>query len=399
MPHPAAEVFSAFLRLGVTSFGGPIAHLGYFRREFVERRRWLDDAQFAQLLSIAQFLPGPASSQLGFGIGLVRAGWLGGLAAFTAFTLPSAVLLVMLALLGATLGGPWWTAAVHGLKLVAVVVVADGVWRMARHLTPDLSRVAVAAAAAVLVLALPTAAAQLLAIGLGALLGLMLLRDGPAPPRVTMATVVGRRAAFAALAVFAIGLGAALLFAAAPPTTETGAAAPRLVDVAATFWRAGSLVFGGGHVVLPLLAQGTVATGWIGENAFLAGYGAAQAIPGPMFSLAAYLGASVPTAAPPVVGAVVATLAVFAPGFLLLVAVLPVWSRLTVLPAAMRAVAGVNAAVVGLLAAALYDPVIVGAVDAPRDLAILAIAAAIQWKVPRPTLWVVACCVALSLAT
>ncbi len=397
MLRAAAEVFTTFLRLGLTSFGGPIAHLGYFRREFVDRRRWLDAEQFAQLLAISQFLPGPASSQLGFGIGLLRAGWLGAIAAFTAFTLPSALLLGALAVIGATLGGPWWTAVVHGLKLVAVVVVADGVWRMARQLTPDLARAAIAVASAVMVLALATASSQLLAIAFGALLGAVLLRGLSARPGVRFSLPYGRVAAGLALIIFVLGLSVALFVSASPGVAADGSAAPTLGAIAATFWRAGSLVFGGGHVVLPLLSQGTVATGWLTENTFLAGYGAAQAIPGPMFSFAAYLGASVPTGFAPALGAVIATLAVFAPGFLLQIAVLPAWSRLTAAPGALRAIAGINAAVVGLLAAALYDPVIVSSVEAPRDVAILAIAAGIQWKAPRPTLWVVACCVALSL--
>lgn len=397
MHRPAAEVFTTFLRLGLTSFGGPVAHLGYFRREFVDRRRWLEAEQFAQLLAISQSLPGPASSQLGFGIGLLRAGWLGGLAAFTAFTLPSALLLGALAVVGATLGGPWWTTVVHGLKLVAVVVVADGVWRMARQLTPDLARAGVALASSALVLGLATASAQLLAIALGAVLGAALLRRLPGPPDVRFALPFGKLGASLALLTFALGLGLALIVSASPSVAADGSAAPTLGALTATFWRAGSLVFGGGHVVLPLLSQGTVATGWLTENVFLAGYGAAQAIPGPMFSFAAYLGASVPTGFAPALGALIATLAVFAPGFLLLVAVLPVWSRLTALPGALRALAGVNAAVVGLLAAALYDPVIVSSVEAPRDLVILAAAAFIQWKLPRPTLWIVGSCVALSL--
>lgn len=398
MPRPVAEVFAAFFRLGLTSFGGPIAHLGYFRREFVERRRWLDDAQFAQLLGVAQFLPGPASSQLGFGIGLLRGGWLGGAAAFVAFTLPSALLLGLLAVAGASLGGPWWTATVHGLKLLAVVVVADGVWRMARQLTPDLVRLAIAAASAALVLGLASASAQLLAIALGAGLGAVSLRGLPTLPGLRFTLPFGRAAAVFAAALFAAGLVVSLVASGSTVAAAEGAAAPTLGTLAATFWRAGSLVFGGGHVVLPLLSQGTVGSGWIGENVFLAGYGAAQAIPGPMFSFAAYLGASVPTGAAPWLGALTATLAVFVPGFLLLVAVLPAWGRVTERPAALRAVAGINAAVVGLLAAALYDPVIASSVEAPRDVAILAVAALVQWRVPRPTLWVVACCVALSLA-
>ena len=383
MPSPAAEIFKVFLRLGLTSFGGPIAHLGYFRQEFVERRRWLDDAQFAQLLSIAQFLPGPASSQLGFSIGLLRGGWMGGLAAFMAFTLPSVLALFGLALWGAALGGPLWVSLVHGLKLVAVVVVADGVWRMARQLTPDLPRLAIAVVAAGLVLVAGTAGAQLGAIAAAAVLGAVVLRVPPGSQTLPLPLRFGPRAGFVALAIFAIGLAAAL---AIPAST------PSLSALAATFWRAGALVFGGGHVVLPLLERGTVATGWISNDAFLAGYGASQAIPGPMFSFAAYLGALVPLGLSPALGAVVATLAVFAPGFLLIVGMLPVWTRLTAHPRAFSAVAGINAAVVGLLAAALWSPVITSGIAGATDVAIVTAAMVAQRRLPRPTPWVIAIC-------
>ena len=380
------EVFSTFLRLGLTSFGGPVAHLGYFRAEFVERRQWLTDAQFTQLLAISQFLPGPASSQLGFGIGLIRAGWLGALAAFVAFTLPSALLL--LAFASASAGG-WMTTVtgsgiVHGLKLVAVAVVAHGVWKMARQLTPDAPRVAIAVAAILVMVFTESAWMQLAVIAGGGLAGLLVLRRAAHEEPIVLPTHYGRGVAIGALLVFGLALAFSLAW-----TSET----PSLISTGAAFWSAGSLVFGGGHVVLPLLEQSVVATGWVSPDAFLAGYGAAQAIPGPMFSLSTYLGAAIPTGAPAAVGALVATLAVFAPGFLLLVAVIPAWSRLTALPGALRAVSGINAAVVGLLGAALYDPVWTSGVRGVGDVAIAAGGLAILGLTKRSPLWVVAWCI------
>lgn len=380
------EVFSTFLRLGLTSFGGPVAHLGYFRAEFVERRQWLTDAQFTQLLAISQFLPGPASSQLGFGIGLIRAGWLGALAAFVAFTLPSALLL--LAFASASAGG-WMTTVtgsgiVHGLKLVAVAVVAHGVWKMARQLTPDAPRVAIAVAAILVMVFTESAWMQLAVIAGGGLAGLLVLRRAAHEKPIVLPTHYGRGVAIGALLVFGLALAFSLAW-----TSET----PSLISTGAAFWSAGSLVFGGGHVVLPLLEQSVVATGWVSPDAFLAGYGAAQAIPGPMFSLSTYLGAAIPTGAPAAVGALVATLAVFAPGFLLLIAVIPAWSRVTALPGALRAVSGINAAVVGLLGAALYDPVWTSGVRGVGDVAIAAGGLAILGLTKRSPLWVVAWCI------
>jgi chromate transporter len=383
MPRPIGEIFGAFLRLGLSSFGGPIAHLEYFRREFVDRRRWLDAERFGQLLAIAQFLPGPASSQLGFGIGLLRGGWRGALAAFVAFTLPSAVLLFTLAILGTSLGGPWWLSIVHGLKLVAVVVVADGVWRTGRQLTSDLPRLAIAGLAAAVVLGLGTAGAQLIAIAAGAVAGTLVLRPPPVGGGVDHRVPYGPRAAVLLLSMFALGLALALL-------PRAGAS---LTAVAAAFWRAGALVFGGGHVVLPLLETSTVTSGWIAQDAFLAGYGAAQAIPGPMFAFAAYLGALAPTGETPALGALVATLAVFTPGFLLMAAILPLWARLAAHPTALRGISGINAAVVGLLAAALWDPVIASGIADARDVAIAAAGVVLQRRLRRPTPWVLMCCV------
>lgn len=389
----APEVFATFLRLGLTSFGGPIAHLGYFRAEFVERRRWLDDSRFSQLLALSQFLPGPASSQLGFAIGLQRTGWLGGVAAFAGFTLPSALLLFALALVGASLGASWWLTTVHGLKLVAVIVVADGLWRMARQLTPDVPRIFIAAAAAGVMLSESGAGTQMLALGIGGAVGLLLARRAQSVP-ARVETAAQREAPLArglpALVAFASLLLVAL---------SIRSAAPSLVALASAFVRAGSLVFGGGHVVLPLLEGSVVANGWLTQDQFLTGYGAAQAVPGPMFSLAAYLGALVPwagaapSAETAALGATIALLAVFTPGFLLVGAVLPVWDRLVASSTATGIIAGVNAAVVGLLAAALYDPVILAGVTAWPDVAIVLAGLVLQRWVKRPALWTVLYCV------
>jgi chromate transporter len=385
------EVLSAFARLGVTSFGGPIAHIGYFHREFVERRKWLSDDQFGQLLALCQFLPGPASSQLGFSIGLLRAGWLGAIAAFVAFTLPSALLLFALASAGGLMRAPLGVAVTQGLKLAAVAVVAHGLVLMAHRLCTDLVRATLAGAVVVAMIVVGGPWMQLAAIAAGGLIGLAFIRPSLGTGNLSLPVRYGRLAAWTALTVFAIALAVTLAW----PTH-----APALRSVGAAFWAAGSLVFGGGHVVLPLLQESVVSTGWVSADTFMTGYGAAQAVPGPMFSLAAYLGAAVPTGAPPVLGALVATLAVFAPGFLLVVGLLPVWSRLTANPLASGAVAGMNAAVVGLLGAALYDPVWTSGVHSLWDAAVAAVGLVLLWSSRRSPLWAVAWCVlgALGLA-
>lgn len=369
----AREVFGVFLRLGLTAFGGPIAHLGYFREVFVQRRGWLDEARFAQLLAVCQFLPGPASSQLGFAIGLLRAGWRGALAAFAGFTLPSALLMLAFALLAPQLGQGIGAVAVHGLKLVAVVVVAHGLLGMLRALAPDLPRRLLALGAALLVGLTGNAWLQLVAIALGGVLGPWVCRRASAPALARVTVAYGRGVVVGCLAVFVGLLAVAVLWPAMPT--------PTVVGVAAAFYRAGALVFGGGHVVLPLLQQSVVAPGWVSPDGFLAGYGAAQAVPGPMFSLAAYLGAVIPLGLPPVVGALVALLAVFLPGFLLLAAMLPLWGGLVRHPRAASAMAGINAAVVGLLGAAFIDPVWTSGVRAPVDLGIAAVGfALLAWR-------------------
>lgn len=372
-----AEVFSAFLVLGLTSFGGPVAHLGYFREAFVVRRRWLGERAYADLVALCQFLPGPASSQVGMALGLRRAGPLGLLAAWTAFTLPSALLLVAFALgtraAGVDPGAGW----LRGLAAAAVAVVAHAVLGMARTLTPDRARATVAVLALVVAVLVPTAAGQVAAIAIGVVLGLTLLRHpvGDADP-ADSPSPVRRRTGAALLAAFA-----ALLLLLPVLAAATGDAALGLVS---SSYRTGSLVFGGGHVVLPLLEADTVQRGLVGEDAFLAGYGAAQAVPGPLFTFAAYLGA-VRTAAPTgLAGAGLALVSIFLPSALLVGGTLPFWERLRRSPRAQRALAGAGAAVVGVLGAALHDPVLTHGVTSPATLAVAAVAfvALSSWRTP-----------------
>jgi chromate transporter len=384
----AGEVFTTFLKLGLTSFGGPIAHLGYFHHELIARRRWADETQYAQLLALCQFLPGPASSQLGFALGMIRAGWLGALAAFAAFTLPSAILLVAFANATDALAGTYGRAAIHGLKLVAVAVVADGVRRMAKQLAPDAPRALIAASAAAAVVVSHAPSMQLGVVLAGAALGPLLCRNVAVVEGTAFPLRYGSRTGAVLLFAFAILL--ALGIVAAERGTQS------MAEVAAGFYRAGALVFGGGHVVLPLLQQTVVAPGWISTDEFLAGYGAAQAIPGPMFTLAAYLGARLDVIAAPL-GAGVCLVAIFAPGLLLVSGALPWWQNIGAHPAAARALTGVNAAVVGLLAAALYDPVWTSAVIAPADFAIVVVGFVLLAATRASTLLVVAWCVGASL--
>jgi chromate transporter len=343
------EVFRAFLQLGCTSFGGPVAHLGYFRAELIDRRRWIDDAAYADLVALCQFLPGPASSQVGFALGLQRAGPLGGLAAWAAFTLPSAILLAAFAYGATSLSGSSGQAIVHGLKLVAVAIVAHALWGMARSLTPDRVRLLIAAIACSVVLVPTGIAGQLIAIAFGALSGLLLCRSASTLMQPTVATGVSKAGGVVCLAAFA-----SLLIAAPLISHATGSHSVALFDA---FYRSGALVFGGGHVVLPLLQAETVLTGWIGNDAFLTGYGAAQAVPGPLFTFAAYLGWLGSPSHNGVAGASIALVAVFLPGLLLVAGALPFWDALRIRPSAQAALRGTNAAVVGILAAALYDPV------------------------------------------
>lgn len=366
----------AAVRLGVTSFGGPVAHLGYFRDEYVGRRRWLDDREYAELVALSQFLPGPASSQVGIAVGVVRAGKLGSLLAWLGFTIPSAVLLCLFAWGVRDLDGAeriW----VHGLKIAAVAVVAYAVWNMARVLTPDRERVAIAVAAAACVLAWEPAYAQVVVIAAGALAGWRLLRVDASPGAGDGArSPVGRRFALASLAVFAALLVALPI---ASRTTSSHA-----VDVADSFYRTGSLVFGGGHVVLPLLEAEVVDPGWVSADDFVAGYGAAQAVPGPLLTFAAYLGFVMGDEPNGVPGAALALTAVFLPSFLLVFGALPLWHALRRRPGFASALAGVNAAVVGLLLAALYRPVFTSAIGQPEDFALAAACFALLavWRLP-----------------
>ncbi len=362
--------------LGLTSFGGPVAHIGYFREAYVVRKRWLDEETFAGLVALCQFLPGPASSQLGIAIGIRRAGLLGGFAAWLAFTLPSAAALILFAYGVQSLGDQTDAGWLHGLKVVAVAVVALALWGMARTLAPDRPRVTIAALAAIALLAAPGIGAQLAVIAGGGLLGLALLRAGDSSPAQTDA-----KSGTPWLAVVALVAFFALLIAlpVAARIVDNGALA-----VADSFYRAGSLVFGGGHVVLPLLEAEVVPPGWVTKDEFIAGYGAAQAVPGPLFTFAGYLGAAMEVVAPRWLGGMLALGAIFLPSFFLVVGVLPFWERLRGLARVRRALMGVNAAVVGLLLAALYDPVWTSAVRAPEDFA-LAVGAFVLlafWRVP-----------------
>lgn len=369
-----AEVFLAFLKLGLTSFGGPIAHLGYFREELVVRRRWLDEAAYADIVSLCQFLPGPASSKVGFAIGMARSGFSGGLAAWLGFTLPSAILMVMFAYGAAALDGPVGDAAIHGLKIVAVSIVAQAIWGMAQTLTPDARRILIALGAALLLLLAGGAFAQIAAIGVGGLAGLWLCRDlsSAAPHPVTLR--VSRHTGLAALSLFFILLiGLPLISDADSP-----------IAVFAAFYRAGALVFGGGHVVLPLLEQAIVEPGWVDAQPFLAGYGAAQAVPGPLFTFAAYLGTILNVGPSGIAGAAFAVVAIFLPGMLLLIGVLPFWDDVRARPTAQAAMRGANAAVVGILAAALYNPVWTAAIRSAPDAAIAIVGFALLtvWRLP-----------------
>jgi chromate transporter len=371
-----AGVFGVFLKLGLTSFGGPIAHLGYFRDEFVVRRKWLDDRVYADLVALCQFTPGPASSKVGIGIGLARAGLPGAFAAWLGFTLPSALALLLFAYgvqtFAADLGAGW----LHGLKVVAVAVVAQAVWGMARTLTPDAPRFTLALVAAAITLAWPTSWGQVGAILIGGMVGYVLSWGRQDGDHVAMTIPLSKAAGAISLTLFfALLIGLPFLTLAYPSQ------ALALFD---SFYRAGSLVFGGGHVVLPLLQSEVVPPGWVSNDAFLAGYGAAQAVPGPLFTFAAYLGAIMGPEPNGWLGASLCLLAIFLPAFLLVFGVLPFWDSLRRIPAVRSALTGVNAAVVGLLVAALYDPVWTSGILGRADfgLGLAAFALLVFWKVP-----------------
>ncbi|MEX5560703.1 chromate efflux transporter [Pseudomonas rhodesiae] len=380
-------VFLIFLRLGLTSFGGPIAHLGYFREEFVTRRRWLSERNYAELVALCQFLPGPASSQVGIALGLTRAGYGGAAAAWAGFTLPSALLLILFALGLAHYGTAVPAGVLHGLKVVAVAVVAQAVWGMARNLCRGAARLLLMLLAAAAVLWQPSAWAQVGVIAAAGLAGLVLFKPALATEPDALPIPLSRRAGALWLLLFAVLLVGLPALAHGLPHHSLA-----LVDA---FYRSGALVFGGGHVVLPLLQAEVVAPQWLSNDVFLAGYGAAQAVPGPLFTFAAFLGASMNQAPSGWLGGVVCLLAIFAPSFLLIFGALPFWQSLRHSPRTQAALAGVNAAVVGLLLAALYHPVWTSAIFNLYDvaLAVLALVALMVCKLP-PWL-VVAGCAAL----
>ena len=365
------EILTVSLKLGLTSFGGPVAHLGYFHNEYIKRRQWMDERRYADLVALCQFLPGPSSSQVGMGIGLMRAGLLGGVVAWIGFTLPSVIALVLFALLlqGASFADSGW---LHGLKIVAVAIVAQAIWGMGRSLAPDRSRATIAILAAVVSLVWPTAITQVVVIAGAGLAGWYLFRQAQETETSPMRVPLSRGVAVAALVLFV-----ALLVLLPLWNTYSDSQAVAMFD---SFYRSGSLVFGGGHVVLPLLEREVVPAGWLSHEEFLAGYGATQAVPGPLFTFAAYLGAMIDGWS----GALLATVAVFLPAFLLIVGALPFWEALRSRPQVQGALLAINAAVVGILIAAFYTPIWTGTILAPLDFALAAIlfGLLVHWKVP-----------------
>jgi chromate transporter len=374
--RPLSEIFLAFLRLGLMSFGGPIAHLGYFREAFVVRRKWIGERAYADLVALCQFLPGPASSQVGIGIGLAKGGLPGAVAAWIGFTAPSALALIVFGLGVASYGEFLNAGVLHGLKVVAVAVVAQAVWGMARGLCPDAPRATLAVIAAIIALAWPTPLGQIAVIVIGALAGLAFLRAAPDEHPVALGIDVSRPLAIAALVLFFVLLAGLPALAAAVPS--------HTLALADAFYRTGSLVFGGGHVVLPLIQSEVVPPGWVTNDEFLAGYGAAQAVPGPLFTFAAYLGTVMGPAPNGWLGGTLCLVAIFAPSFLLVVGALPFWDELRRYGRMQSALRGINAAVVGLLLAALYSPVWTSAIRGHADfgLAMGAFALLVFWKAP-----------------
>ncbi len=370
------SLLAVFLRLGCTSFGGPVAHLGYFREEFVLRRRWLDDAAYADLVALCNFLPGPASSEVGMSIGLLRGGLAGALMAWIGFTLPSALVMLAFAAGFSTLESALGTGALHGLKIVAVAVVAQAVWGMGRLLCPDRFRATLAFATTMILLAWPSPVIQLGVIAAGGLLGWRFLASEPITVSGSFDVPLSRRGAtFAWMLFFGLLIGLPL----AAYVIHAG-----WFEVFDRFYRVGALVFGGGHVVLPLLRSEVVLPGWINDSAFLAGYGAAQAVPGPLFTVSAYLGSVMSLGPGGIVGGVIALCGIFLPGFLLVLGALPHWEALRRRTAVQSALKGINAVVVGLLLAAFYDPVWKSSIQSNADiaLALAAFALLAVWKIP-----------------
>ena len=360
--HPAVEVLLVFLRLGLTAFGGPVAHLGYFRHEFVDKRRWLDAHAYADLVGLCQFLPGPASSQVGIALGFSRAGFAGALAAWAGFTLPSALALMAVASQAGHISALGGSGLLHGLKLVTVAIVAQAVWQMGRTLCPDRIRAAMAGAAALILILHPGMANQATIVLVSALAGMLLLKPSASLPHISLASGIGWRTGLTALTLLFT-----LLFALPLASHLTGSHVIELID---RFYRTGSMVFGGGHVVLPLLQAAVVTPGWVSNDLFLAGYGAAQAVPGPLFSFAAWLGACEQPAPNGWIGGLICLIAIFLPAFLLVIGVLPFWEQMRRLPLARQAMMGINAGVVGLLLSAFYQPVWTGSVHSVTDFGI-----------------------------
>lgn len=369
------EIFQVSLKLGLTSFGGPIAHLGYFHSEYIQRRRWLDERSYADLVALCQLLPGPASSQVGISIGTIRAGLWGGIAAWIGFTLPSALALMLFALLMHELpiDDHGW---IHGLKIVAVAIVAQAIHSMGIKLAPDRSRATMAVAAAATTLLWPTVGSQLLLIAGSALIGFFVFRSNNDGELSALPMPISRRTGAISLALFTLLLAVLPIIRAV--TSSHWAA---LLD---SFYRSGALVFGGGHVVLPLLEREVVPSGWLSSGDFLAGYGAAQAVPGPLFTFASYLGAIDSG----VLGAALATIAIFLPAYLLVVGALPFWHTLMHHARFRGVIVGINAAVVGILLAAFYDPIWVTAITGAREfaLAVILFAMLTYWKLPTWTI-------------
>ncbi len=388
--HTPIAIFLIFLRLGLTSFGGPIAHIGYFRQEFVERRKWLDEHTYADLVALCQFLPGPASSQVGIALGLSRAGMPGAIAAWLGFTLPSAIVLVLfglwLSFVGDKLGSGW----LHGLKIVAVAVVAQALWGMGKSLSPDKVRATITVCAAIIALLVPSSFGSVSVIFVSGLFGWVFLRTSATLPHSLIQTTTSRATGMVLLLVFFL-----LLFLLPVASASSASYMVKLFD---GFYRTGALVFGGGHVVLPLLQSQVVPAGWVSNDVFLAGYGAAQAVPGPLFTFAAYLGAVSTQSPSGWVGAGIALVAIFLPSFLLIVGVLPFWESLRRYAAMQRVMLGINAAVVGLLLAAFYDPVWTSAIHSTTDFCFAAFVflLLVFWKFP-PWLVVLLAAVATGL--
>lgn len=377
------DVFITFLKLGFTSFGGPAAHIGYFHKTLVEQKKWVSESQFAQLLAVCQFLPGPASSQLGFSLGLIRAGWLGALLAFLAFTLPSALILILFANSLSLFSNDIGIAAIHGLKLVACVVVADALLGMSKNLCPDAPRKGIALVVMALLLAFSSPWAQIGAVILGGIAGVYVCKSVAQQTLTPLPIRYGKK----------LGMTAFICFLALLLTLPFVSKEHMLPQIADAFYQAGALVFGGGHVVLPLLEESTVGANWVTQETFFVGYGASQAIPGPMFAFSAYLGALTPTQHASWIGASVALIFMFLPGFLLVIAALPLWKRVADNTQASKAIMGVNAAVVGLLGAAFYDPIITSGITSNMDVAVAVIGLGLisVWKLSP--LYVVLWCV------